>query len=334
MSCAIAVVLFWPQLFSLSQLNVIAQVISFRTALGLGALAIAVIGAVSCLMSRSGRRALLGATVVWAVFAALTLGMMALRGFGGALPEAKSGDDVRVLVWNTRGDQPGSPTIADLAASEEADIVVLPETTEEMGVEIATAMRERGLPMWVHSVSFNDDYKALSTTLLVSARLGDYEVLETTEATSTMPSIVAGPVDGRGPRIVAAHPEAPRPASVVKWRSDLQWLAGQCGAEANTIVAGDLNATVDHLSQFVAKDASARDTVVGHCVDAALAGGAGAMGTWPYNVPAQLAAPIDHVLATPDWRVVGTRVLTDVDHAGSDHRPIVAQLHHVDDNER
>ena len=40
----------------------------------------------------------------------------------------------------------------------------------------------------------------------------------------------------------------------------------------------------------------------------------------------ELPPPIDHVLATPNWRFTGFRVLTDEDSAGSDHRPVLARL--------
>ena len=51
-----------------------------------------------------------------------------------------------------------------------------------------------------------------------------------------------------------------------------------------------------------------------------------AVGTWPTSVPALLGTPIDHVLATPNWRFTGFRVLGDEDSAGSDHRPVIARL--------
>jgi len=50
------------------------------------------------------------------------------------------------------------------------------------------------------------------------------------------------------------------------------------------------------------------------------------VGTWPAFLPALLGAPIDHVLATPGWTVSGFTVVQDLDGAGSDHRPVVAQL--------
>ena len=41
---------------------------------------------------------------------------------------------------------------------------------------------------------------------------------------------------------------------------------------------------------------------------------------------ALLGAPIDHVMATPDWTVTGSVVMRTLDGSGSDHRPIVVQL--------
>jgi len=138
--------------------------------------------------------------------------------------------------------------------------------------------------------------------------------------TNTLPSIVAEPVDGDGPRIVAVHAVAPIRWELRNWRSDLDWLAEQCSG-GNVIMAGDFNATVDH---FAGRGVDGGD--LGRCRDAAVAAGAGGLGTWPTDVPELLGSPIDHVLATPGWRVDAFRVIGDVDQSGSDHRPVVATL--------
>jgi endonuclease/exonuclease/phosphatase (EEP) superfamily protein YafD len=93
------------------------------------------------------------------------------------------------------------------------------------------------------------------------------------------------------------------------------------------ILAGDLNSTLDHYTGLdAASDASGG---LGGCRDAARVTGNAAVGTWPTNVPPLLGAPIDHVMATPNWDVVGFRVIGSLDGAGSDHRPVVAQLRPV-----
>ena len=65
---------------------------------------------------------------------------------------------------------------------------------------------------------------------------------------------------------------------------------------------------------------------LGLCHDTASDTGNGSVGTWSTEMPALLGAPIDHVMATPDWEIAGFRVIGSRDGAGSDHRPVVAQL--------
>ena len=121
--------------------------------------------------------------------------------------------------------------------------------------------------------------------------------------TDTLPSLVARPVDGTGPTIVAAHPVAPVPGEMAAWRRGLQWLADRC-AGTNVILAGDLNSTLDHYTGLGTDGGD-----LGRCHDAARATGNAAVGTWPTAFPPLLGAPIDHVMATPDWEVVGFRVV-------------------------
>ena len=124
---------------------------------------------------------------------------------------------------------------------------------------------------------------------------------------------------GDGPMIVAAHPVAPIADYMKQWRADLEWLADLCARE-NVIVAGDFNATVDHMSAY------AVDGQLGNCHDGALAHDAAAVGTWPTFLPPLLGAPIDHVMATGEWQFTGMRVIESRDDQGSDHRPVLAQL--------
>ncbi|WP_354002876.1 endonuclease/exonuclease/phosphatase family protein [Microbacterium elymi] len=138
--------------------------------------------------------------------------------------------------------------------------------------------------------------------------------------TSTVPSAVAMPVDGSGPTIVAAHAVAPREHYMDSWKHDLQWIADQC-ASADVIIAGDFNATVDHMAGLGTDGGT-----LGRCHDSEDATGNGGVGTWPTSMPALAGAPIDHVMATDAWTAAGSVVLTSMDGSGSDHRPLVVQL--------
>ncbi|WP_353810343.1 endonuclease/exonuclease/phosphatase family protein [Agromyces sp. SYSU T00194] len=322
-AAAAAAVFTWPQGFGLQTEWIVSHVVALR--------GLAVVGALACcvlllLVSATHQlRALsAGLIVVLAAYAVANAGIIAMRGTSGT-PVASGPDTITVLSWNTLGEVPDADTIAQLALDTGADIVSLPETTEPLGEEVAIAMREGGNPMWVNTIAFDVIAKARSTTLLISPDLGDYEVVSAVGTgppgnTNTLPTVVAKPVDGDGPTIVAAHAVAPIRWEMRNWRSDLEWLATQC-ASGSVIMAGDFNATVDH---FAGHGVDGGD--LGQCRDAALQAGAAGVGTWPTDLPDLLGSPIDHVLATSDWSVEGFEVLGELDDSGSDHRPIVAEL--------
>lgn len=329
-TAAIALVLAAPQLLGLQRTLLVAQAISFRVPIVIGATVVLLLVLIVLTASRGARRVLGPTAIVLVVFVIASVLLVGSRGIGDPrVPETGSESDLRVLSWNTRGDEPGSPGIAALAVSLDADVVVLPETTESMGVEIATLMAEAGSPMWVHTRTFDEEYRATSTTLLISPDLGDYEVVTDAGDTSTLPTVIATPVDGDGPTIVAAHPVAPTPVNMASWRTDLEWLAERCTGDA--IVAGDFNATLDHLAGLE-HDGSGVDGAefdLGSCHDGARATGNGAVGTWTTGLTPLLGAPIDHVMATAQWRFTGFAVITTEDRTGSDHRPVFAQLTRV-----
>ncbi|WP_438854993.1 endonuclease/exonuclease/phosphatase family protein [Agromyces sp. M3QZ16-3] len=320
---AVASVLLWPQAFGLQDQWIAAHVVALRGVAAAGAGALAAVLAIALLLG-PGRRLIGAVAAILVLFALGNLGVLALRGLGGDDAAAAS-DSVTVLSWNTLGEVPDASTIAGLAIEQGADVLVLPETTESLGEEVAIAMREGGRPMWVHTQAFDEIAKARSTTILISPELGDYDVVNDPWPgppgnTNTLPTVVAEPTSGEGPRIVAVHAVAPIRWELRNWRSDLDWLAEQCAGD-DVIMAGDFNATVDH---FAGRGVDGGD--LGRCVDAAVAGGAGGIGTWPTSLPELLGSPIDHVLATPGWSVDAFRVLDALDGAGSDHRPIVATL--------
>ncbi|MRG60762.1 endonuclease/exonuclease/phosphatase family protein [Agromyces sp. CFH 90414] len=322
-----ATILAWPQAFGLQNQWIATHVVALRGAAALAALVIAVLFVLLTVPRRTRRFGIAMATVL-ALFAAANIAVLSVRGLGGSDASAGASDavdEVTVLAWNTLGEVPDAQTIASLALDEGADVIALPETTDPLGEEIAIAMREGGRPMWVHTQFFDQVAKARSTTLLISPDLGDYEVTSADwpgppDNTNTLPTVVADPVDGDGPRIVAVHAVAPIRWELRNWRSDLDFIGELCAGD-DVILAGDFNATLDH---FAGRGVDGGD--LGRCRDAALAGGAAGVGTWPTDVPPLLGSPIDHVLATPNWRVEAFRVVGELDDSGSDHRPIVTRL--------
>ena len=323
--CAIAAaVLTWPGFFRVERLFPIAQLVSFRGLLALAFAAAAVLALLLALV-RPVRAFAFSLAVVAGLATVANVAVLVSRGGPGTehLP-AKTEDSIRVMTWNTAGPATPPATIAKIAVAMDADIVALPETTIETGEQVAIAMRDLGHRMWAHHAQDpSTEWDAGSTTLLISPDLGDYAVIESsldgTSNTSTVPSAVAMPVTGDGPIVVAAHAVAPRPSYMQSWRDDLRWLADQCG-DGNVIMAGDFNATIDHMTGLGVDGGT-----LGHCTDAAVATGNGAVGTWSVELPALLGAPIDHVMASDDWRTTGSLVLRALDESGSDHRPLIVQ---------
>jgi endonuclease/exonuclease/phosphatase (EEP) superfamily protein YafD len=318
---ATLLVFAWPQLFGLQRSSVIAQTISFRALEAVAALTVLVVVVVFAMANRSFRRLGGSLAILALAFVLMNAAVLESRGFGNSVFQPKRASDVTVVAWNTLGGAPGATAIVTLALEARADIVSLPETDKQTADEIAVMMTAAGRPMTPHTTAFDTVSRARSTSVLVSTRLGRYTIDTASGSTTTLPTVILRPDSGAGPTIVAAHPVAPIPGELVNWRSDLLWLSGACRS-ANVIMAGDFNATLDHLAGL---GASAGKTM-GRCTDAAVQSRNGAVGTWSTSIPALLGAPIDHVMATENWRVSGMRVVQDLDGVGSDHRPIIVQL--------
>ncbi|QYH36756.1 endonuclease/exonuclease/phosphatase family protein [Salinibacterium sp. M195] len=318
---AVLIVAAWPQLFSLEQTAGIAQIVSLRAVAAAVAFIAVLVLTLTSLLSVRLHRFTASLAVVSLAFIAVSLVVLASRGFGSPAFETKAEGDVTVLSWNTLGDAPGAAAIAELAILNDADVVTLPETTRELGFEIAQLMSDADRPMWVHTVAYDEVSKARSTTILISVDLGEYDVDTSARTTTTLPSLVAVPQDGDGPTFIAVHAVAPIRGEMANWRADLDWIAEQCRS-SNVILAGDFNSTLDHYASLT----DGGEFALGSCTDAASATDNAAIGTWPTQLPSLLGAPIDHVMVSPDWSVSGMRVIESHDGEGSDHRPILATL--------
>ncbi len=329
---AVLLVSAWPQLFGLERQFGIAQIVSLR---GLAAL-VAGVGVVALLLialvSRRTRRLAATLALLLLAFAGVSGAVLATRGTTTDGFQTKAANDLTVLSWNTLGDAPGAAEIARLAITQKADIVVLPETSEATARAVADTMTAAGIRMQLLTLSYDQVAKAHTTSLLLSTKLGTYRRDDTQGSTKTLPSVLAVPSDGTGPTIVAAHPVAPVEGEMSNWRWGLDWLAARCGPAASsagggagTIMAGDFNSTLDHYAALTVASQHGQGDL-GACHDGARARHSAAVGSWPTSLPTSLGAPIDHVMASDGWTFVGFRVIGTEDGAGSDHRPVVAQL--------
>ncbi|MET0812347.1 MAG: endonuclease/exonuclease/phosphatase family protein [Microbacterium sp.] len=309
LGAVVALAVVWPQAFGLQSTIVFAQLVAFRALTSI-VLAVAAIALAGFALWRRTWGIAAGLSIVLAVAAASGGGILLARGSEDALPTG----ELTVLAWNTQGGAASPESVARLVRETGADIVSLPEMDADAVADIARLVGEEGRDMAFDTVYGETGDSWIPTSVLIAESLGEYRVDAAAGSTPGLPSAVWRPVDGTGPTVVAAHPFPPLPSGMDQWRDGLRWVAEQCDGP-DVIVAGDLNATLDHLWG-----------ATGSCRDAADSVGAGAVGTWPVWVPAWLASPIDHVLVGSAWTVRGVRVVTSYDDAGTDHRPIVAVL--------
>jgi len=129
-----------------------------------------------------------------------------------------------------------------------------------------------------------------------------------------MQSVVAK-LGGHDVRLWAVHTRAPTRENSRQLRDEMidTLTAHRPSEPLPLIAAGDFNATIWHGSM--------RDLLGAGLTDAADAVGKGLRGTW--KGARLMETPIDHVLVTRQVRVLDVRVGTG---AGSDHRPVIADL--------
>lgn len=287
-----------------------AQLVALR---GLVAVGLAVVALV--LAAVPWRRRLLPVTAVVGLALVVQLGVIVDRGVHapGADADADAGETLVVLTLNTQGHL-APDALAAFLVEHRPDVAVLPETLSTTAGDAAELAAAHGLDLQVLASdrgTTGGPAATGATAMLVHRRLGDYRVVS--EHAGALASFTAaGP--GDGPTVSAVHPYPPLPGVMADWRAEAAAAVALCD-EVGGIVAGDVNATLDHP----AFDGPRR------CVDAAEAVGAAGLGTWPVRLPSVLAAPIDHVLVDGDaWHVLGVSVLEPP--AGTDHRAVLVRL--------
>jgi endonuclease/exonuclease/phosphatase (EEP) superfamily protein YafD len=316
-SLALLALCLWPQIFGLSRTNPFAFFVASRGASTVVALISIVVLSLLGILGRRVRR-VLRPVLTWFVVFAIASGLLLYQAGWKDTAAAQAPGQIVIFSWNTMGGKAGAESIAAAAMDAHADVVSLPETTAEVGSQVASLMSKSGKAMTTLTTKFDDVYKAHSTVVLISQALGGYQLDTSVGDTGTSPSLVALPTDPGAPIIVAAHAMAPEAGKLEQWRTDLTWLAARC-KQPNVIMAGDFNASIDNVSGL-------GPAPMGNCGDVALKLGGASIGTWPSSMPTLLGTQIDHVFYSAEWKPVGFRVITSLPSAVSDHRPVVATL--------
>ncbi|HTE61817.1 MAG TPA: hypothetical protein VK631_15800, partial [Solirubrobacteraceae bacterium] len=93
----------WPQLLGLERQSVIAQVVSLRGLAVAIALLLVVTATLLALVYRGIRRFTASVALLILVFCAVSVAVLATRGFGSPAIQTTAPGDVIVLSWNTLG---------------------------------------------------------------------------------------------------------------------------------------------------------------------------------------------------------------------------------------
>jgi endonuclease/exonuclease/phosphatase (EEP) superfamily protein YafD len=294
-----------PDLVGLDTRSPFAQLVAFRPWLVAGTAALALVVGVAGVRRRAARPSAAGLLVVALAGAALVLP----RTVPDPVPTA--GRPLTVLVFNTGWGNADLGELTALIRTERPDLVAVVEAGPRFGGRLAPLVEPLGYRVHASEEGRQD---VANVTALVADGLGEVDVA--IDAASMPFPIVEVTGGGLGDlRFAAYHSVAPIPGDEPQWRSDLAVLQQWCGTGGPVVVAGDMNATLDH---------SALRAGMAGCVDAAEQRGAGLVPTWGPTDRARLVGPqIDHVLLGGG---IGAETFTVHDISGSDHRALVTRL--------
>ncbi len=239
---------------------------------------------------------------------------------GSVSASAADGHRVRVMTVNLRVGRADVPQVVELAIHRRVDMLVLEEVTPDARVRL----REAGVGRVFGHHAGHAAAGAAGTMVFSRTRLSHVRRLPTLFGSYALDVRLPGVPKAPGGRVhlLAVHPRPPV-GDVAGWRADQMAVRqGARGLTRPTVVAGDLNATMDH--------ASMRELEGRGYHDAATQARSRWQPTWPsagvvtrmgFTVPPLLA--IDHVLVNDGLRAVRT----DSYVVGyTDHRALVATL--------
>lgn len=202
----------------------------------------------------------------------------------------------------------GRADTGDLAAlieREQPDLVVLPEAGCDYRDKLAPLVGGMGYRGWAATPPGVPDL--MGVVVFAGPRAANLRVRVGSELCYRHLRVSGGILDEHD--LLAVHTAAPRNRRfAARWVRDLAQVGQWTRAVPAPIVAGDLNATLDHRPL--------RDAL-GGCVPA-VRGVRALVGTYPASLPRWFGIQIDHVLV-PAGTAVDHAAVHDV--VGTDHRP-------------
>src|SRR5690606_29748368 len=128
---AVLLLAAWPQLVGIQREAGVVQLTTMRGLLAAIGVLVLILVLLAALLSTRFRQFAGGVAVLLFAFCAIQFAVLSTRGASDEPLPARQAGDVTVLTWNTAGDAVAIETLAQLLLDEQADIVVLPETSTE-----------------------------------------------------------------------------------------------------------------------------------------------------------------------------------------------------------
>ncbi|WP_134738441.1 endonuclease/exonuclease/phosphatase family protein [Nocardioides sp. 503] len=226
----------------------------------------------------------------------------------GATPAAAAdATPVRLVTANLFKGAGDAVELLETAVDADVDVLVVSELTTGAVAEMEAAGLDEAFPHRTGEAGGGTE-----GTMVFSRQ--PVEVVQTLD--TTFDGLL---VRTAGLSLLAVHPYPP--VDPEAWRDDHAQIRALAASGDATVIAGDLNATLDQAPLRALVDDGFRDS-------AELAN-AGVEATWPVggDFPVLSALPptvgIDHVLVTDEWTVTETRT---VDVSGADHRAVLVSL--------
>lgn len=240
---------------------------------------------------------------------ALALGaLLGTRFFSEEQPQV-DGPRLRVMAVNLYLGQADARTIVDLVRQQEIDILSMPELTPAAVSALDRAGLWEALPYRVFDDRPGGDGSG------VAANVPLRKVTPMPDTVLASPSVIADMPGNDDVELTAVHMQPPLyDDDIPTWREELANLPKATPGDDVRILAGDFNASLDHVAF--------RDIIDRGYADAGDETGKGLESTWS-NLPSGPPLTIDHIVV--DARcAISSYAVHDV--PGSDHNAIIAEV--------
>lgn len=241
----------------------------------------------------------------------VTLSLSSLLGprFLAEEQPAANGPHLRIMAANLHLGQADARALVNLVRQHKVDVLTMPELTPTAVSALDRAGLSKLLPYHVYDARPGGDGSGIASNLPLR------QIVLVDESTLSQPSAVVDLPGNEDIEVTAVHVQPPlTDADVRTWRTELADLPRSTPDKRARILAGDFNATHDHVAF--------RDLIDHGYADAGEETGKGMQTTWS-SWPTGPPLTIDHIV-TDTRCAISSYAVHDL--PNSDHKAILAEV--------